>query len=135
LIIWLIFFLFLQTKPSFAACLPSPRTVLFCVPVSISAVSLGRLSTYIHTFRFSGCSMGSFLSDTFFKSFSSAVNMFISIFMIQIYIAEFLVMSAEITCWEKEKKGKFLMRTFTCRSTFLYMAKSNPRSRPPPSLP
>ncbi len=28
--------------------------------------------------------MGSFLSDTFFKSFSSIVNIFISIFMIQI---------------------------------------------------
>jgi hypothetical protein len=45
--------------------------------------------------------MGSSLSDTFFKSFSSTVNMFISIFIIQnIATAEFLATKAETACWE-----------------------------------
>ncbi len=36
--------------------------------------------------------------------------------------AEVLVISAETTCWEIERKiAKFWMRTFTCRSTFLYI--------------
>ncbi len=35
--------------------------------------------------------------------------------------AEFGMISAETDCWDIRKKiVKFLMRTFTCRSTFLY---------------
>jgi hypothetical protein len=49
--------------------------------------------------------MGRFLADTIFGSFSSTVNMFISKFMIQINAtAEFLVILAETTCWEIERK-------------------------------
>jgi hypothetical protein len=44
LIIWLIFFLFLQTKLSFGRLVPA---VLFAIPVSIAAVSLRRVSTYL----------------------------------------------------------------------------------------
>jgi hypothetical protein len=49
--------------------------------------------------------MDRFLSDTFFKSFLRIVNMFISIFMISnIATADFLVIAAETTCWEIERK-------------------------------
>jgi hypothetical protein len=35
--------------------------------------------------------------------------------------AEFGMMSEETACWDEERKiAKFLKRTFTCRSTFLY---------------
>ncbi len=68
--------------------------------------------------------MGSFLSDTFFKSFSRTVNMFISIFMIQIlqqlnfkWYRQKLYLLAN-----RKKITKFLMRIFSCRSTFLYVA-------------
>jgi hypothetical protein len=48
--------------------------------------------------------MGSFLSDTFFKSFST-VNMFIfNIHDSNIATAEFLVISAENIFWEIERK-------------------------------
>jgi hypothetical protein len=54
--------------------------------------------------------MGIFLSDTFLKSFSCTVNMFISIFMIQtlhntvLPTADFLVISAETASWEITRK-------------------------------
>ncbi len=67
LIIWLIFFIFLQTKPSFChlfAWSRLPRLDFSTIPVSISVMSLGRLSTYI-LFRFGGCLMGiSFLTHS-----------------------------------------------------------------------
>jgi len=47
LIIWLIFFLFLQTKPSFCRLFAWSQQDFSAIPVSISAVSLRRLSTYI----------------------------------------------------------------------------------------
>jgi hypothetical protein len=69
--------------------------------------------------------MGSFLSDTFFQAFSSTVNMFISIFMIQILhnITNSWIFSdigRNCLLGSRKKIAKFLMRTFTCRSTFLY---------------
>jgi hypothetical protein len=70
--------------------------------------------------------MGSFLSDTFFKSISRSVNMFISVFMIQILYnirptAEFFSdIGRNCLLRNRKKIAKFLMRTFTCRSTFLY---------------
>ncbi len=68
---------------------------------------------------------GQFLSDTFFKSFSSTVNMFISIFTIQILhnITNSWIFSdigRNCLLGNRKKKNKFLKRTFTCRSTFLY---------------
>jgi hypothetical protein len=53
--------------------------------------------------------MGSFLSDTFFKSFMNTENMLISIFMITKYCiilptAEFLMILAETASWEIERK-------------------------------
>jgi hypothetical protein len=70
--------------------------------------------------------MGSFLFDAFFKSFLSTVNMFISIFMIQILQnLNILVIMAELYLPGNTKKiAKFLMRTFTCSSTFFYAAYS-----------
>ncbi len=56
--------------------------------------------------------MGSFLSDTFFKAFSSTVNMFISIIMIQIATAYFLVIAAETTCWEIEENSPIFNEDF-----------------------
>ncbi len=68
--------------------------------------------------------MGSFLSDTYFKSFSRTVNMFISIFMIQVL--------QQLNFWwyrqklyllaNRKKIVKFLMRTVTCPSIVLYVA-------------
>ncbi len=77
---------FLSVSPNQIKFLPSVCLVLglvfAAITVSFSAVSLGRLSTYIlFIFKVSKWAVS---SDTFFKSFSSAVNMFISIFIIQI---------------------------------------------------
>jgi hypothetical protein len=47
LIIWLIFFLFLQTKPSFCRLVARSQPAFSAIPVSFSAVSLRRLSIYI----------------------------------------------------------------------------------------
>jgi hypothetical protein len=65
--------------------------------------------------------MGSFLSNIFFKSFSSTLNMFISIFMIQILqLLNFSDIDRNYLLGNRKKIAKFLLRTFTCRSTFLY---------------
>jgi hypothetical protein len=65
--------------------------------------------------------MGSFLSNTFFKSFSSTVNILISIFMIQILNSQnFSDIGRNYLLGNRKKIAKFLMRTFTCRSTLLY---------------
>jgi hypothetical protein len=69
--------------------------------------------------------MGSFLSDTFFKSFLSTENMFISIFMIQILhnftnSSIFINIGRNCLLGNRKKIAKFLMRTFTSHSTFLY---------------
>jgi uncharacterized membrane protein len=45
--IWLIFFLFLQTKPSFCRLFAWSQLDFSAIPVSISAVSLRSLPTYI----------------------------------------------------------------------------------------
>ena len=68
--------------------------------------------------------MDSFLSYKFFKFFLSTVNMFISIFMIQILhnITNSWIFSdigRNYLLGSRKKIVKFLMRTFTCRSTFL----------------
>jgi hypothetical protein len=47
LIIWLIFFLFIQTKPSFCRLIAWSQLDFSTIPVSFSAVSLRRLSTYM----------------------------------------------------------------------------------------
>jgi hypothetical protein len=47
LIIWLIFFLFLQTKPSFCRLFAWSQLDFSAIPVSISSASLRRLSTYV----------------------------------------------------------------------------------------
>jgi hypothetical protein len=69
--------------------------------------------------------MGSFLSDPFFKSLSSTEHMFISIFMIQILhnITNSRIFSdIDRNCLlgNRKKIAKFLMKTFTCHSAFLY---------------
>jgi hypothetical protein len=80
LIIWLIFFLFLQTKPCFCRLFAWSQLDFSANPVFISAVSSRRLTTYLLLdFKVSN---GQFPSDTLFKSLSS--NMFISRIMIQI---------------------------------------------------
>jgi hypothetical protein len=43
-----------------------------------------------------------------------------SVFWQNIPTAEFGMISVETACWATEKTAKFLMRIFTCRSTFLY---------------
>jgi hypothetical protein len=91
-----------QTKLLLFVCL-IPELDFFAIPVSISAVSLGRLSTYI-LFFYLRLLNGQFSSETFFKSFSGTANMFISIFMIQIQTANFLVILAETACWVIERK-------------------------------
>ncbi len=48
-----------------------------------------------------------------------------SIFGENIPTAEFGMISPETSCWDIEKKiAKFLMRTFTCHSTFFYVWSS-----------
>jgi hypothetical protein len=69
--------------------------------------------------------MGSFLSDTFFKSFSSTVNLLISIYIIQKLhniTNSCIVSDIRRNCLlgNRKKEATFLMRSFTCRSTFLY---------------
>ncbi len=69
--------------------------------------------------------MGIFLSDTLFKSFSSTENMFISVFMIQIlhnFTKSWIFINIGRNCLlgNRKKIAKFLMRTFTSHSTFLY---------------
>ncbi len=119
MVIWLIFFLFVQTKPIFAVCLPGPRGArLFCHSCfNLCSVFRKAFNLYLYFLNFLGCQMGSFLSDTFFKSFSSTVNMFISILIQILQQLNFFVISA---LGNRKKTAKFLMRTFTCRSTFLY---------------
>ncbi len=57
--------------------------------------------------------MFSFLSDTFFKSFSSTVNIFIAIFHdSNISTAEFLVISAETACREKIENSQIFNEDF-----------------------
>jgi hypothetical protein len=49
--------------------------------------------------------MGSFLSDTFFKSFSKNCKyVYFNIHDSNIATAEFLVIQAETICWEIERK-------------------------------
>jgi hypothetical protein len=45
-----------------------------------------------------------------------------SVFGENIPTAEFGMISAETACWDihRKKRAKFLIWTFTCRSTFLY---------------
>jgi hypothetical protein len=49
-----------------------------------------------------------------------------SVFRENIPTAEFGMISAETACWDIEKIAKFLMRTFTCCSTFLYESPDKP---------
>ncbi len=68
---------------------------------------------------------GQFLSDQYFKSCLITVNMCISIFMLQILhnIINSWILSDITRNWllgNRKKIGKFLMRTFTYRSIFLY---------------
>ena len=51
LIIWLIFFLFLQTKPSFCRLFAWSRLDFSAIPVSFSAVSLGYTLIYFQILR------------------------------------------------------------------------------------
>ncbi len=69
--------------------------------------------------------MGSFLSDPYFKYFLSTINVFIPIFMIQILhnITNCRIFSDigwNCLLGNRKKIAKFLMRTFTCWSTFFY---------------
>jgi hypothetical protein len=58
--------------------------------------------------------MGSFLSDIFFKSFSSTLHMFISIFMIQILqLLKFSDIDRNYLLGNRKKIATFLLRTFT----------------------
>ncbi len=68
-----------QTKFLLSVCLDNSA-----IPVSISAVSLGIKAINLYTFQILRLLMGSYLPETFFKSFSRTGNMFISVFMIQI---------------------------------------------------
>jgi hypothetical protein len=81
LIIWLIFFLFLQTKPCFCRLFAWSQLDFSAIPVSISAVSLRRITTYILLdFNIAKWAVSSLThcSNPF------QINMFISRFMIQI---------------------------------------------------
>jgi len=48
--------------------------------------------------------MGSFLSDTFFKSFEYCTYFYFNIHDSNIATAKFLVILAETACWEIERK-------------------------------
>ncbi len=55
------------------------------------------------------------------KKTSSCFCLFSFCFQGEVPTAEFGMISAETSCWEIERKQpNVLMRTFTCRSTFLY---------------
>ncbi len=90
MIIWLLFFLFL--------CLPGPTAGLFCHPC-FNLCRVFRKAFNLYTFQILKLLNGQFLSDIFFKYFSTNVNMFISdIHDSNIATAEVLVTSAETTC-------------------------------------
>jgi hypothetical protein len=81
LVIWLNFFLFLQAKPCFCRLFAWSPLDFSAIPVSISAVSLGGLTTYILLdFKVATWTVSSLAhcSNPF------QVNMFISRFIIQI---------------------------------------------------
>jgi hypothetical protein len=82
LIIWLIFFIFFQTKPCFCSLFAWFQLEFSAIPVTISAVSLRRLTTYILLdFKVATWAVSS-LSLTHCSNPFQA-NMFISRFMIQ----------------------------------------------------
>jgi hypothetical protein len=60
--------------------------------------------------------------------YTAAANVFVpSIFGENIPTVEFGTISVETPCWDREGKiAKFLMRTFTCRSTILYVRITQP---------
>ncbi len=83
MIIWLIFFLFLQTKPCFFHLFAWSQLDFSALPVLISAVSLRRLTTYVLLdFKVAKWAVSSLTH----WSNPYQVNMFISKFMIQICI-------------------------------------------------
>ncbi len=69
--------------------------------------------------------MGSFSSHILQIPLEYCEYVYFNIHDSNIATAEFLVISAETTCWEihRKKIAKFSMRTVTCRSTFLYAGK------------
>jgi hypothetical protein len=81
LIIWLFFFPYLQTKPCFCRLFARPQLDFSAIPVSISAVSLRKLTPYILLdFKVAKWAVPSLtLCSNAFQ-----VNMFISRFTIQI---------------------------------------------------
>ncbi len=127
MIIWLIFFLFLQTKPQFLGLFAWSQLDLSAVPVSSHPV-LSPIYIYtlynVHVLT---------PTCTVLYVISCAVNI-----RLQLYTC-FLTMrskhpSSEILndmgrnslLGNRKKIAKFLMRTFTCRSTFLYALMPGP---------
>jgi hypothetical protein len=82
-----------QTKFLSSVC-PVPGLDLSAIPVSISAVSLGRLSTYILLdFKFA-----------IWAAFSLTHMFHFNIHDSNIATADYLAISAETACWEIERK-------------------------------
>jgi hypothetical protein len=105
LIIWLIFFLYLQTKPSF--CCLFAWTFLSFLLQSLSVYQ------FIYFLGFKVAERGSFLSDIFFKSFSE----YCKYVYFNIHDSNlFSDIGRDCLLGNRKKIAKFLMRTFTCRS-------------------
>jgi hypothetical protein len=121
LIIWLIFFLFLQTKPQFLPSVCLVPAEHFCCSCFFSSCTLSHICILCTTYMFSHPHI------TVEYVISCAVNI-----RLQLYTC-FLTMRSKHASSEilndigrnsllgnRKKVAKFLMRTFTCRSTFLY---------------
>jgi hypothetical protein len=75
-----------QTKPCFCLLFAWSQACTFLLFLFNLCSVFTKLSTRIRYFLdFKDTQWAGFLTDTFFKTFSSTVNMFISIFMIQIF--------------------------------------------------
>ncbi len=121
MIIWLIFFLFLQTKPQFLHSVCLVPAGHFCRSCFFSSCTLSHIYVYSYNVHV--------LTPTYTVQYviSCAVNIrlqlytcFLTMRSKQASSAIFNDIGRNSLLGNRKKIAKFLMRTFTCRSTFLY---------------
>ncbi len=124
MIIWLIFFLFLQTKPRFSPLFAWSQ-------LDISATS-DYVSVVYDDYQLNYCWILKLLSgSSIFKLLNLCGNL-LSVYPSCLCIFSFCFWGKYLNSWiwndndrncllgHRKKISKFLVRTFTCRSTFLY---------------
>ncbi len=123
----LIFFLFLQTKPSFSCLFAWSQLDISATSGSVSVVSEGYQLNYCWILKL-------LRGPRIFKLINLCDNQLNSIPYSFLCLCSFWFWGKYSYSWmwndisrnclkgHRKKKAKFLMRTFTCRSTFLYVA-------------